>query len=58
MKPGTRVAYVTSRVAVLGRLGQPLLFDGVRRWSIEWEDGFSSGSQTFPESDLREVLPQ
>jgi hypothetical protein len=49
---------VTSRVAVLGRLGQPLLFDGVRRWSIEWEDGFSSGSQTFPESDLREVLPQ
>jgi hypothetical protein len=58
MKPGTLIVYPARGQAFLGRLVQPLVFAGERRWSVDWVDGFSSGSQTFPESDLLRVVPQ
>lgn len=59
MKPGTLVAYVSSREAYLGRLDQPVKVDDRRFWSVEWLDGYHDADvQTYPESRLLKVVPQ
>jgi hypothetical protein len=60
MKPGTLVAYVSGfNQAYLGRLVQPVVAFGERRWTVEWLDEYEDRAvQTYSEKDLLKVVPQ
>lgn len=58
LKPNDLVAYPGGGNAYLGRVMQPVVFAGERRWSVEWLDGFTDkGTTTYPEADLLKVIP-
>lgn len=60
MKVGTLVVYPNAfGDAYLGRLDQPVITSGGRRWTVEWLDHFiDDPTETYPESSLLKVIPQ
>lgn len=60
MKPGTLVAYPNVFGDVfLGRLNQPVVAFGQKRWTVDWADEFvDDPTATLAEADLLKVIPQ
>ena len=59
MKPGTLVALASVFHVYLGRLNQPVVAFGERRWTVDWLDGYRDDpARTWSERELLTVVPQ